>query len=241
MCHAYRPFYSGFISERQNVVSEDEATLEVKGYMQELVQNLQSLYPHVQMSGLCIKGHINDIIDRQTQNPDVALIVMGTQGASGWGRKLLGSNTYAAIAQATVPVMAVPGSLKKFDFDRIGFTTNYHAAEITALQDFIDLMEEPPEVVVFHLYQNGKRKAQALMEQWRAKIRKMISFKGMECKIALVRDMIGGLNRFVKREKLDALVMTPFHKDFFSQLFHKDLVKAVAYQPMVPVLFMKES
>jgi nucleotide-binding universal stress UspA family protein len=241
LCHAFRPFSSGFQSERQNQFDKQQASKDVTDEMIRLVNRLRRIYPKVEIKGECVIGHLNDVIRQQTEDKPIHLIVMGTKGANALAQKLFGSNTFATIEKCDIPVMAIPKKVKSFEFEKVGFTTNYHAAEIAALQDFIDTMENSLEVIPFHLYKKDKQKEEARMDKWKLKLNKMLSGKKMDCRLVLSRKLPAGINRFIKKESLDALAMTVVDKNLFKRLFAKDLVSAVAHHPLVPVLFMKEN
>lgn len=241
LCHAYKVFYTAFQSDTQNQSDKDEVINEAEDNMKRLLQKLHQMYPEVVITGECVLGDIGLVIQEQAEKIHADMIVMGTKGATGLRLSLLGSNTFDIIKKSPIPVLAVPQRIKNYDFLKIGFATNYHAAEIAALQDFVDIMENSFEVIPFHLYQKDKVKEASKMEQWKAKISKMVSCKNLNFKIAPTRNMPAGINRFIKKEKLDALVMTAFHKKLFDRMFHKDLVKVIAHHPVIPVLFMKEN
>jgi nucleotide-binding universal stress UspA family protein len=240
ICHVYRPFYSGFRADMQNEKDREQAAKEACEKMEDFIQRLQQLYPGIKIKGCCLVGHVKDIIPAEAEKTGAALIVMGTQGASGLKYPLIGSNTFQVIQRSAIPVLAVPAGATKFSFKRVGFTTNYHAAEITALHDFISLVDGDIEIIPFHMYVRHRQLEEVKMKAWQSKTTAMVSHRPMRFRLSRMHSYTSGFRNFIKKEKLDALAMTSMNKDLFSRLFKKDLIKTIVHQSTIPVLFLKE-
>lgn len=239
LCHAYCAFSTGFQSGRQNMRARELAVKEANAGMQALLKKLQKQVPSANVSGQCVLGNTADVILEQVKQKKAQLIVMGTKGASGLKYILLGSNTFEVIRRSTVPVLAVPEKIKTFQLRKVGFAINYHAAEIPALEDFIDLTEEPLQITLFHLYEKGKREQEQKMALWKRRFKRIASFSSLDFKLQLTRNLPSGIQRFAVKEKLDALVMTSMDKYLFNRVFARKLVKVIAHHPVIPVFFMK--
>lgn len=240
ICHVYRPFYSGFQGELQNQQDSAFAQQIACRQMDDFVRRLQNIYTTVNMQGLCLVGMVEDVIVNEAKQINAVLIVMGTQGASGIKYALFGSTTYCVIRKATVPVLAVTKTIHRFAFSRVGFTTNFHAVEIAALYDFIKLMGTNIEVIPFHLYAVNRHTEEMKMKAWKSKASTMVTLLPLKFRLSRMRSYQSGIRNFIKKEKLDALAMTIIDKDFFTRMIGKDLVKAVAHQCSIPVLFIPE-
>lgn len=240
ICHAFWPFYSGFQSDRQNQLDKEQAQKEAFQKMTSFVEKIQQIYSQLNIQGTCLIGQVQKIIPQEAEKNKAVLIVMGTQGVSGLKSRLLGSNTFAVIQKSEVPVLAVPRGIRKFSFQRVGFAINYHATEIVALQDLVDIMNGALEIMPFHLYIGKKKSEELRMDAWMSKINKMITHSLLPYKLSPVRNFASGILHFIKKEKLDALVMTRIDKCLLVRVFKRDLAEAIAFQPPVPVLFIKE-
>src|SRR5688572_4578472 len=81
---------------------------------------VQSLSKHMKTESIQVKvakgTSFNDTVKREAKKLRTGLIVMGTKGASGLRKYVLGSNTTSVIEISHVPVLAVPelGSFKNF-------------------------------------------------------------------------------------------------------------------------------
>lgn len=240
LCHAYLPFYSGFQSAEENGKYEERAVKTVEHKMVLFVKKLQKLFPELSIQGICVKGHLGQIVKDMAEKNSVSLIVMGTLGASGLKMRLIGSNTFAVIQRSDIPVLAVPKRLKEFRLHKVGFATNYLAAEIVALQDLIDMMGDSIDIVAFHFCREGSSPQEEKMMAWKSKTEKMIAHRPLKHTVALTRNFVSGIRQFISKEKLDMLVMTRIDKDLLTRLLGRSLIKAIVHHPPIPLLFIKE-
>ncbi|GGC33133.1 hypothetical protein GCM10011386_26560 [Parapedobacter defluvii] len=241
LLHVYQSFYA--VSAYPGVTGA--AWVEIKDatdqQMAELIEKLKKQFPAISISGENREGTMADTVANFAREKNVNLIVMGTQGATGLKYAVLGSNTFAVILKSPVPVVAIPARISTFRMDRVGFAVNYHATEVTALEDFTTLMDRPVVITLFHFYEKGKQEETKKMQKWAKRFEKIATGSDAELqfKLAISRNLPVSINRMVAREQLDALVMTPMDKPFFSRMFSKQLIKVIAHKPTVPVFFMK--
>ncbi len=243
LLHAYIPFYTAFQPSSQNQEERDLLEKHVIESMSAVIADLRTRYPSVAISGEKRGGNVADAVGRSVaENSDIKMVVMGTTGATGLKYALLGSNTFDVIKKSPITVLAIPEKVKFHLLNKVGFTVNFHAAEIAALSDFVGLLDHPMEITVFHLYEQGKTEATARMQNWRPKFEQMMadSWSAPYFRVARTADLSAGINHFVMRTKLDALVMTAMDKPFLKRIFpRKKLIKVVAHRLVRPVFFMK--
>ncbi len=88
----------------------------------------------------------------QVESQKTDLIVMGTKGASGLKRILIGSNTIRVIAEIKLPVLVIPGDARFEDFNQQGKNRVVLASDLEEVKDesglnfleeFIKLLIQP--------------------------------------------------------------------------------------------------
>lgn len=225
----------------QNQTDKEFADNEARSGMNKFIRRLQRYHPRLPVTGRCIVGKVTEVIVDEAAKQEAVLIVMGTLGATGLEHVLLGSTAFSVIRSARVPVLAVPKRTRKFQLQKIGFTTNFHAVEIPALDRLIELLGPEIDIVPFHLFSAGRSVEEAKMKTWQSRVSRMIAVKPAEFRLVRMRSHLPGIRNFIKKEKLDALVMTRIEKRFLERLLRKSLVKAVADQCPIPVLFIPET
>ena len=78
------------------------------------------------------------------------LIVMGTKGASGLKRILIGSNTVRVIAEVPVPILVIPGAARFEDFNKKGKNRVVFASDLEEIKDEtgFDFLEEFMQLMI---------------------------------------------------------------------------------------------
>ena len=103
------PYHSGInfqkiINDMQNIMEE-----KTKNFIQELDIKVKT---HYIISLLHLVEAVKDLI----KSENIGLVILGTQGSSGWSELFIGSNTERIVRWADSPVISIP---KKTSFDSI--------------------------------------------------------------------------------------------------------------------------
>lgn len=119
--------------------SETQATEKVKLLASELQASFGG---DLKCTSLVAHGDFVDTLAEQVSAQRIDLIVMGTKGASGLKRILIGSNTVKVLAHTKVPVMVIPEVARFEDFNRKGknrvvFATDLEEVENEASLDIL--------------------------------------------------------------------------------------------------------
>jgi len=186
------------------------------------------------------QGTVSTTVTQVARQEGIDLIVMGTQGASGLKKALLGSNTTDVIKEANIPVLAIPAGA---DFGRM--------KEITVA---VELRKEDPRTMerLIDLTGNLKMPYEILHIEESDDFDRAISFKGLQSHLTEsfpqvhfdyfnMRDenFNQGLEKFLQDHPHCMLVMFSKTKTFFEQLFNKSQSVEMAYHTHVPLLVIK--
>ncbi len=97
-------------------VMVDEVNTSVLNRMKEVVDKLDTKVKiEVRTSSLHLFEAVKDIVKEE----QVDMIMLGTQGSSGWSELLVGSNTEKIVRWAECPVIAVPGKTELKNINKI--------------------------------------------------------------------------------------------------------------------------
>lgn len=126
-----------------NVMKKGQEEAEVKGKLKVLELELKGIFgTGLACESLVWKGTLvtsmNEVVN--IHRPD--LIVMGTKGASGLKRILIGSNTVKLIAKTKVPVLVIPEKARFKSFLRKGKNRIILATDLEELKN-----EEPLDIL----------------------------------------------------------------------------------------------
>lgn len=101
-------------------------------------------------SSVVVHGDFVDSLETQVSNQATDLVVIGTKGASGLKRILIGSNTVKVLSRIEVPVLVIPEAARFKDFDRQGKNRIVFATDLEEVQNEVALgvLEEIVSMII---------------------------------------------------------------------------------------------
>lgn len=82
---------------------------------------------------------------------------MGTHGASGWRKDLLGSNTYDVAKDVSRPLLIVPEHTASFKLKNVVFFSDYKQGDAKSLGSFEKLFRDMnPSYTLVHIHEDKK-------------------------------------------------------------------------------------
>lgn len=187
-----------------------------------------------------IQGTVASAVTAFAYKEDYDLIVMGTQGASGIKKTLIGSNTGHVIKESMVPVLAIPEKATFSESKKISVALQLEKEEEKYFKKLFELTEPLSlSYEFFHV------QTQDVFE-------KNIEFKGLEVYIKEAHPQIqseflitksgnfdAGIKHYLDKNPSTLLVMFYKNKTFFEYLFNKSQSVKMAYHTHVPLLIIK--
>ncbi|MBI1226094.1 MAG: hypothetical protein GC192_12735 [Bacteroidetes bacterium] len=188
-----------------------------------------------------ITGFAVDEILECSRRKDVELMVMGSTGERGFLEKLFGSVSTNVTQRAECPVMLVPEGVKFRGFKHIMYASNYEAAEQPTLHKLLDVANSFHSDIHFvHVSEEGDSKNYDEIESRLFNV----LFKGNEPTFAFNmaniegHSVVDGLNDYAIKHNIDLVVMVSPHRNFWEQLFHKSVTKAMVLNTKLPILVL---
>lgn len=187
-----------------------------------------------------VQGTVSSAVTSFALREDYDLIVMGTQGASGIKKALIGSNTGHVIKESKVPVLAIPeiADLEKIKKITVGLS--------------LEKEEEKFFKSLFNLTKSLKLKYEFIHIQQEKNFEKSVEFKGIESylkenyenidmafNVYENQDFQLGLQKYLDQNEDTLMVMFYKGKTFFEYIFNKSESVQMAYHTHVPLLVLK--
>ena len=183
-----------------------------------------------------VQGYpVEAAIEKFAKANKIDLIVMGTKGASGLKKVLLGSNAAAVINHSSVPVLSVPGDAVFRPVKNM-----VYASDIVHLKDEVKLLVKYAKlfnaaVHVLHVVPNTFVKP--IDEQSAsADLVKVSGYKKMNFVVIKSEQVAGGVEAFVAKSKPEMLIMFTHKVDIYEKLFGKSVTRQLAFHNKVPLL-----
>lgn len=194
----------------------------------------------VKISSHIIKGYpVEDVIETFAEHNNIDLIIMGTKGASGLKKVLMGSNTSAVISNSNIPVIAIPEHARFRSIKHIVYASDMQMVkkEIQALMQFARLFNAT--IHILHIIPpDSKKKID------KTKIKKEIiaqyKYSHISVHVSLNDDIIEGIDEYIADVKADMLAMFTHKPTFFEKLFGKSITRQMAFHAWTPLLTIKK-
>ena len=186
---------------------------------------------------------IADMIDQFAVKNKVDLIVMGSKGAKGLKKALLGSNATTVIDTSHVPLIVVPGEADFKQIKKLVYATDMQnlQKEIRVVARFARLFDA--HIHVLHVIQGeSSKKSGKQVERDKFQISNeaaLVSetkYPKIHLHLLENKNIADAVDTFVLDQKADLLVMFTHRLDFFEKLFGKSVTRQLAFHSKVPML-----
>ncbi|HEU5290420.1 MAG TPA: universal stress protein [Cyclobacteriaceae bacterium] len=165
------------------------------------------------------------------------LIVMGTRGASGVSKYVLGSNTVSVLEESPIPVLAVPGNAEFKTFKNVVYATDlkHFEREVRGMLPYLKIFDST--LHVFHVVE--KLKDAENLEVIVKKVLKKVDYRKSTVKIDKSKKIEPAIESFVQALKADLVIMFTHKRNFYEKLFNRSMTKEMAFQTNIPLLAFK--
>lgn len=166
------------------------------------------------------------------------LVVMGTKGASGITKAVLGSNTASVIGESHIPVLAVPEDAEFKGFRNVVYATDLRNLE-KELQVLILYIEKFGSTIhLIHILPDGSEMQQT--ELMIEKVLEKFTYKNIVTLVLVDTDIDAAIDQYVDVSKADILAMFTHELSFFEKVFDKSMTRKMAFQSRIPLLAFKQ-
>lgn len=182
-------------------------------------------------------GDVVEVTIELAEKEKVDLIIMGTQGASGLKRVLVGSNTASLINKAPCPVLAVPADYKQGAITKIAYSTDYRQEDIKTIRkvaDFASLFGA--SLAIMHVIESDSFSEDIRFRGYRDLIRENVPYASMTFHKLLADSVYEGVDNFIKTEDPSIMVTATYRRSLLSSILEPSITKRMAYYTEIPLL-----
>ena len=186
-----------------------------------------------------VKGSsFNDTVKKEAKKLHTGLIVMGTRGASGLKKYILGSNTASVIEISHIPVLAVPELGEFKNFNNVVYATDLKHIH-NELEILIPYLKKFNSTVHLVHVTSSLKEVSALEKILDAIVQK----SGMEnvvVKVMVNKNIDEAIEHYVKVSKADLLAMFTHDLSFYEKLFSRSITQKMAFHSKIPLLAFRQ-
>lgn len=187
-----------------------------------------------------VKGYpVEDVIETFAHNNDIDLIIMGTKGASGLIKVLIGSNATAVIGNSNIPVIAVPEHARFNNIKHVVYASDMLALnkEVKTLIQFAQLFDS--FIHILHIVSsNSKKKIDKIKIQ--NDLISKYNYPHISVHVLLNDDIVEAIDEYIADVKADLVAMFTHKPTFFEKLFGKSVTREMAFHSWIPLLAIKK-
>ncbi|MBL7850864.1 MAG: universal stress protein [Cyclobacteriaceae bacterium] len=220
---------------------EGRMTEEARQDALDLIRRLKREFKGLKLSYEIISGHpVESVIEVYAKRNDADLIIMGTKGASGLQKVLIGSNAAAVISKSRLPVMAIPEHARfgkgvktivyASDLERVGVEMKYLIPLAHLFGASIHLLHVT----------SVKSKGNVSLDDITKKIRQSRGAAKVTVSILMSESVLEGIDQYVADVKADMLAMFTHNPSFIEKLFDWSVTRRAAFQTWIPLLTIKK-
>jgi nucleotide-binding universal stress UspA family protein len=189
---------------------------------------------------LLIRGEAIGGVNLLKKEKQIDLIVMGTKGASGITKFLVGSVTASVVQGTGLPVLIIPEKEQYQAYKKIVFATDFtHKVKqeiLTPLQQIAQKFNA--EIAMLNVLDENNIKNEKVLDTSNL-------FGGVKSYLDTIkaseRDVIEDIELYCKNNKAEMLTVVAHHNTFFQGLFHKSVSQELIYHAQLPILALDDS
>ena len=241
--HVYTPVESTImdtVQKRKQYNAQTETNLVKR--LQRLKKKVTADTADVPVSIVGRSPVIDNILGFAEHN-HIDLIVMGTQGASGLKKIIIGSVAARIVEKTDIPVLLVPEKFEWTEPERVVFITNYLQTDRQALSVVLALAKlYGAAVTVVHLVDvfAKEEKEKIDFENYAHSMHRELNEFNLKFKLLKTTSVTETMENLYKEISYDMLAMVRRKKNFLEKFFIKSFTQNMAYVTNHPLLVVPE-
>lgn len=211
--------------------------------LKELLARVEKLFSNTKHTFVPLTYYSNFIttIKNEVKNKNIALIIMGTKGASGLKKVTVGSNTGDVISKVKCNLLAVPEDVVYSQPKEIAYPTDYQLGNnLKVLDDLIEMATMNKAVLrILHISKNGEElnaeqlKNKDFLADYLVEVNHSFhSLKGSKLETAV--------QCFTESRDIDMIAMVAKNQNYFQRILFRPAAEEISYHTKVPFLVLNE-
>jgi nucleotide-binding universal stress UspA family protein len=187
-------------------------------------------------------GLVADDIGKMVRRGEYQLVVMGTKGASGLERIILGSIAGAVAEQVTCPIIIVPQKAVYNNLRNIVYATNFDSTDtavIDGLLEFCQLFDA--KLTCLHITTDSSRtNTDLLLLKNLKETYWQVSAANIEFVLQTADSATTGIRQYVHANQTDMLVLLNQKRSFIERIFAPSVSKEFTFTSDIPLMILKK-
>lgn len=215
----------------------DNAEMEFISLINELKQEIGG---KINIGYKIIKGYpVKDVVETFAHHNNIDLIIMGTKGASGLTKVLMGSNATAVIGNSNIPVISIPEHARFRHIKHIVYASDLLAVnrEVKTLIQFAQLFNAT--IHVLHVISSNSTDKFDSIKMQDGLINNN-NYPQISVQITVNEDIEAAIDEYLADINADMLAMFTHTPTLFEKIFGKSVTREMAFHSWIPLLSIKK-
>ncbi|MEM6628621.1 MAG: universal stress protein [Bacteroidota bacterium] len=209
--------------------------------MKKLQALIKERVPEVNVRYEIRQGPLVNEVLTLAEEANADMILMGTEGAKGLEKLLVGTRTAGVVSYAKCPVWVVPEDYKDFTIERIVFASDYQEEDLEVLKELAWLAERfEAKIVILHIAPEILSYEEQKFGWYKELIEEGLAYKNIEFELIKHYDVQEGLRDYIRFNKINLLSMTMKKRNMLERLLKRSDTKEMSYQTEIPLLAFHE-
>ena len=211
--------------------------------LQKLLVKIKKLHPNTNHNFITLSSYdyFIDAVRNHIDEKKVDYIVMGTKGANGVKRAIIGTNTGDLITKIKCPVLVVPEKAVFSLPEEIGFPTDYNifyqTKILSTISELVKMFDS--KIRILHVAKKDEQ-----LTSYQIENKEYLNDFFMDEKHSFHRvtnkKIEAGVQCFVESRDIDMIIMIAKNLNLFQQILFKPAIEEISYHTEVPFLVLHE-
>lgn len=189
-----------------------------------------------------LEGKIYDAIVDVSAEDDAGLVIMGTMGAVGLKKKILGSNASRVVREAVCPVITIKGKEHRFGIKHILLPLDLTKETKEKVNKAINIARMFGSVIhIVTIVESGDEFITNKLSRQMDQVSDHIQQSGIECTTEFVEggDVVDEILKVAERTQSDLIMIMTQQEIGFTELFISSAAQEIINRSEVPVLSIR--
>jgi len=207
------------------------------------LKSASSVYPEIKITPSLIGGKVADSIINYSQKNGITLIVMGTKGAGGMKKFLIGTVASETVSKSRVPVLTIPVSYQVAKPENIVFATNQFEKNNNILENIMHIPALFSSVIHVAVVRESGANEDAELIYNEEQLNDYVKFleenySEIKFKAAFIEgeDFETSIESYCDKNGVDMVTMVTYPKTFFERIFQRSETKRMVFHSTIPTL-----
>ena len=239
LVHAYRVARpSGMLISIRDLV-EQEAN---QSLAREVARLKQAGFSVDNVTKVATEGTLKSAMSLWIKRYEASMVIMGTKGASGLAQTLLGSNTWRAIQDTPVPVLAVPESAPLLRPKRVVLAIDSKGVgspnRLQPIKEILKQQGASATVLTVEDQEDHSPWKEMLLMQVGGFLNGIApDFKVLDT----IDNVEATLYQYLESNSIDLLVLFPRHHTFLERIFSPSTTRDITFHSKIPLFIIPEN